>query len=168
MFHDPFVLWSPIVSYIYHFPLLPLTCACNTFISLLSHIFYIFPNESLFQINHVIFHTPFGLNYFIHLTYDLHSLQLFHTFCIYCFLGSYQSFMLLVLVACSCVAIIKAAVVLFKHPFLSHPHRSSLALPIVCLINCLCNSFCVYFLFPLFVLIWCFSIFMFFFCACGN
>ena len=46
--------------------------------------------------------------------------------------------------ACSCKAIIKALVALFKHPFLSHPHQSSLHLPIVCLINCPCNCFCVH------------------------
>ena len=53
------------------------------------------------------------------------------------------AFMLLILIAYSCAVIIKASVVLFKHPFLSHPHQSSLALPFVYLINCLCNCFCV-------------------------
>ena len=41
------------------------------------------------------------------------------------------AFMLLGLRACSCAATIKASIVLFKHPFLSHPHRSLFALPIV-------------------------------------
>ena len=31
-----------------------------------------------------------------------------------------------------------------KHPFLSQHHQSSLALLIVCLINCPCNCFCVH------------------------
>ena len=53
------------------------------------------------------------------------------------------AFMLLILIAYSCAVIIKASVVLFEHPFLSHPHQSSLALPFVYLINCLCNCFCV-------------------------
>ena len=52
--------------------------------------------------------------------------------------------MLLVLIACSCATIVKASVVLLKHLFFSHPHQSSLALPIVCLINCPCNCFCVH------------------------
>ena len=52
--------------------------------------------------------------------------------------------MLLVLIACSCAAIIKASLVLFKYPILSHPNRSSLALPIVCLKNCPCYCFCVF------------------------
>ena len=56
--------------------------------------------------------------------------------------------MLLVLITCSFVAIIKASVVLFKHPFLSHSHQSSLALPVVCLIICPCNCFCVHSVFP--------------------
>ena len=49
-----------------------------------------------------------------------------------------------ILIACSSAAIIKASVVLFKHPFLSHPHRSSLVILIICLMNCLCNCFCVH------------------------
>ena len=61
--------------------------------------------------------------------------------------------MLLVLIACSCAAMNKASVVLFKHPFLSHPHRSSLTLPIFCLINCPYNCFCVHFIFLSFFLL---------------
>ena len=38
-FPDTFEMWSPIVSYIYYFPLLPPACASTTFLSLLSHIF---------------------------------------------------------------------------------------------------------------------------------
>ena len=56
---------SPIVSYIYHFPLLTPACACTTFPTLLSHIFYIFPNGFLFQTNHVVFYTHFGLTCYI-------------------------------------------------------------------------------------------------------
>ena len=52
-------------------------------------------------------------------------------------------FLLLALITCSCAAIIKAPVFLFKHPFLSHPYQSSLILPVVCLINCPGSCFCV-------------------------
>ena len=76
------------VPYIYHLPLLPPACACTTFLSLLSHIFYIFLDGSSFQTNHVVLYTPFGLTCCICLTHDLLSLQLFHIFYIYCFLGS--------------------------------------------------------------------------------
>ena len=48
-------------------------CGFTSFIWLLFHISYIFPNESLFQTNHVVFYTSFGLTCFIHLTRDLHS-----------------------------------------------------------------------------------------------
>ena len=49
------------------------------------HIFYIFPNGSAIQTNHVVFYTPSGLTCCICLTHDLHSSQLSHTFYIYCF-----------------------------------------------------------------------------------
>ena len=52
-------------------------------------------------------------------------------------------FMLLYLIACFYAVIIKTSVVLFKPPFLSNPHRSSFALPIVCLISCPSKCFCV-------------------------
>ena len=94
IFHDPFVLWSPIVSYMFHFPLLHPACAHTTFLSLLYHIFYIFPNGFSFQTNPVVFYTPFGLTCCIRLTNDWNSLRLFHIFYIDCFLGSYQSFLL--------------------------------------------------------------------------
>ena len=54
IFHDPFVLWSPIACYVYHFPLLPPACAPTTFISLVSHIFYILPKGSSFYDHHFI------------------------------------------------------------------------------------------------------------------
>ena len=50
--------------------------------------------------------------------------------------------MLLVLIVSSSDAIIKISVVLFKHPFLSHPHRFSLDLPVACVINCPCPCNC--------------------------
>ena len=75
--------------------------------------------------------------------YTLLSFPTYSTFTVFWVLSIF-AFMLLVLIACSCAPIIKASVVLFKHPFLSHPHRSSLALLIVCLINCPCNCFCIY------------------------
>ena len=122
-------IWSPIffmirlccdVPYIYHLPLLPPACACTTFLSLLSHIFYIFLDGSSFQTNHVVFYTPFGLTCFIRLTHGLLSLQLLHIFYIYCFLGSYQfCFYITVLIACSCSAIIKASVVFLSTLFLA-------------------------------------------------
>ena len=92
--HDLVILWSSIASYIYHFPLLPLACACITFLQVLSHIFYIFPNGSSLQINHVVFYICFGLTCCIHLTHDLNSLKLLHTFYIYCFLGSFEFLLL--------------------------------------------------------------------------
>ena len=138
--------------------------------------FTIFPNGSLFKSNLVVFYTPFELTCCICLTHDLHSLQLFHTFYIYCFLEYYQifAFMFLVLITCSCVANVNASVVLFKDSFLSHPHWCSLALTIFCLINCPCNCICVhrvcfsFILFILFVIISCFSIFIFFYFTCSN
>ena len=42
----------------------------------------------------------------------------------------------LVHIACFCATNIKASVALFKHPILSNPHQSSLALRVVYLINC--------------------------------
>ena len=57
--------------------------------------------------------------------------------------------------ACSCEAIIKASVVLFNQPPLSHPYQSSLALPIVFLINCPCNCFCVNCVFFSFFFLFC-------------
>ena len=111
------------------------------------HIFYIFPNGSAIQTNHVVFYTPSGLTCCICLTHDLHSSQLSHTFYIYCFFFfvlSIFAFMLLILIACSCAAIIKTSVVLFMQPFNSHPHWFSLALPVVCLINCPYHCFCVH------------------------
>ena len=67
------------------------------------------------------------------------------------------AFILLVLVACFCVAIIKSSVILFKHPFLSNPHRSSLALLIVYLINCPCNRFCAHCIFLSFFFLFLYS-----------
>ena len=75
--------------------------------------------------------------------------------------------MLLVLVPYSCVAIMKAFIVLLKHPLLSHLHPSSVTLAIVCLINCPCNWFCVHCVL-LFILICCFSISIFLYCTCSN
>ena len=115
------------------------------FFDFLPHIFYIFLNRSSFQTSHVVFYTHFRLTCCIHLTHDLHSLQLFYTFYTFYFLGSSVFvFMLLLLMTCSCTAIIKTSSVLFKHSFLSHPHRPSLHLPVVCQINCPCNCFCVH------------------------
>ena len=93
-----------------------------TFLSLLSNVFYICPNGSSFQTNHVIFYTPFRLNYCILLTQDLDSFQSFHTFYFYCFSWVLLifAFILLVFRACYFAAIIKASVFIFKHPFLSH------------------------------------------------
>ena len=45
IFHDSFVLCSPIVSYIYHFPLLPQAFACTTFLSLISIFSTYFPMD---------------------------------------------------------------------------------------------------------------------------
>ena len=147
-FPDTFGMWSPIVSYIYYFPLLPSACASTTFLSLLSYIFYIFSNGSSFQTNDVIFYTPSGLTCCIYLTHYLDSPAFSHILhLLYFWVLSIFAFMLLVLIACLCAAIIKASVVLFKHPFLSHPHWSSLALLIVCLINCACNCFCAHYVF---------------------
>ena len=81
-----------------------------------------------------------------------HILHLFFSW-----VSSIFAFMLLVLIACPCAAIIKASFVLFKHPFLSHPHRSSLALPIVRLINRLCNCFCVHCVFLSFFFLFLYS-----------
>ena len=74
---------------------------------------------------------------------------------------------LLVLVAYSCVAIIKASVVLLKHILLNHLHPSSVTLTIVCLINCPCNWFCAHCVL-LFILICCFYISIFLYCTCSN
>ena len=74
--------------------------------------------------------------------YILFSFSTHSTFTV--FLGLINVFILLVLIACYCAAIIKASVVLFKHPYFSHSQRSSLALPIVCLINCPCKCFCIH------------------------
>ena len=93
IFHHPFEVKSQSIFYL-SFPLLPLACARTTFVSLLSHILYIFPNGTSFQTNHVVFYTPFGLTCCICLTHDLHSLQHFHTLYIYCFLRSYESLLL--------------------------------------------------------------------------
>ena len=130
--------------------------------------------------NHVVFSTPLGLTCCICVIHDLHSSALPHILhLLFSWVLSIFAFMLLVLLACSCAAIIKASVVLFKHPFLSHHHPSSLVLSVVFLMNCPCNCFCVqcifpsffflflYILFPLFVLIWCFSIFIVFCCMCS-
>ena len=65
--------------------------------------------------------------------------------------------MLIVLIACSCAAIMKASFVLFKHPFLSHPHRSSLVILIICLMNCPCNCFCVHRVFHSFFFLFLYS-----------
>ena len=94
IFYDSCVQWSSIVSCICHFPSLPPPCARTTFLSLLSHIFYIFPNRTLFQTNHVVFCTPFEQSCYIHLTHDLHSFQLFHIFYSYGFLGSCQTLLI--------------------------------------------------------------------------
>ena len=158
---------------LFHFPLLPQACACTTFLSFLSHIFYIFLNRSWFETSHVVFYTLFRLTCCIHLTHDLHSLQLFHTFYAYYFLGSsIFVFMLLLLMTCSCTAIIKTSAVLFKHAFLSPSHRSSLDLPVVCQINCPCNCFCVHSVFIPFFFLFLYSfvvsIFIVFNCACRN
>ena len=118
----PFILWRPIVSYIHRFPFSVLAaCARITFLSLLSHIFYTFPNVSSFQTNHAFFYA-----------------QLFYTFHIYCHFCFYV-FGFYSLFLCG----FQATVVLFKYPFFSYPHRSSFALPVVCLINSPCNCFCV-------------------------
>ena len=106
----------------------------------------------------LIFQWIFVLNQSFHLFYSfwdnlLHSLNTWFTLSsafphiLYLFLSwvlSIFAFMLLVFIACPCAAIIKASFVLFNHPFLSYLHRSSLALPIVRLINRLCNCFCVH------------------------
>ena len=44
-----------------------------------------------------------------------------------------------------------------KHPFLSQHHQSSLALLIVCLINCPCNCFCVHCVLLLFFFLYLYS-----------
>ena len=81
----------------------------------------------------------------------LHSLNIWftfsspHTFYTYCFIGSYKSLLL-----CKWF---------FKHAFRSHLYQSSLALSIVCLINCPFNCFCVHFVFL--------SFFFFFLYSCG-
>ena len=78
----------------------------------------------------------------LHMIYILFSFSTHSTFTV--FLGLINVFILLVLIACYCAAIIKASVALFKHPYLSDSQRSSLALPIVCLINCPCKCFCIH------------------------
>ena len=76
------------------------------------------------------------------------------------FLGLLNFFfcVILVLIAYSCAAIIKASVALFKHPFLSHLHQSLLALLIVFLINCSSNCFCIYCVFLSFFFLFLYSL----------
>ena len=131
------------------FSLLLLACVNTNILSLLSHIFYIYLNGSSFQTNHAVFYTLFGDNL-------LHSLNTSSTLSsafpnilhlLFSWVLSIFAFMLLLLIACA--ATIKASVVLVKHAFLSHPHQSSFALPVVCLMNCRCNCFCVHCVFLL-------------------
>ena len=108
--------------------------------------------------NHVVFSTPLGLTCCICVIHDLHSSALPHILhLLFSWVLSIFAFMLLVLLACSCAAIIKASVVLFKHPFLSHHHPSSLVLSVVFLMNCPCNCFCVQCIFPSFFFLFLYS-----------
>ena len=94
-------------------------------------------------------YTPFGLTCCIRITPDLHSLQLFHTFYIYCFFGLINHCFYVI----GFYRLCSHSVVLLEHAFLSHPHRSSSVLVVVCLINCLCNCFCIHCVFlPFFFL----------------
>ena len=109
----------------------------------------------------------FGLTCQICLSHDLHSSGFQHILNLrFSWVLSIIALMLLGRIACSYAAVIKVSVVLFKHPFLSHPHQSSLILPVICLINCPCNCFCVHCVFLSFFPP--FFIFIFFCCTCSN
>ena len=95
IFHDPIVLWSPVLSYIYNFHNYLRLVLVPLFFCFYPIFSTSFPMDFRFKpIMLSFFYTPFGLTCCIHLTHDLHSLLLFHTFYIYCFLGSYQSLLL--------------------------------------------------------------------------
>ena len=80
------------------------------------------------------------------------------TFTVFLGLLNFCFCVILVLIAYSCAAIIKASVALFKHPFLSHLHQSLLALLIVFLINCSSNCFCIYCVFLSFFFLFLYSL----------
>ena len=154
----PYISWSICtvkshsILYFSHSIHYSLACVFATFCSLLLHIFYIFPNWSLFQTSHVVFYTPFWANlpdslvtWFTLSSGFQHILHLRFSWVL-----SIIAFMLLGRIACSYAATIKVSVVLFKHPFLIRPHQSSLILPFISLINCPCNCFYVHCVFPSF------------------
>ena len=87
------------------------------------------------------------------LSFSTHS-----TFTVFLDLLNFCFCVILVLIAYSCAAIIKASVIPFKHPFLSHLHQSSLALLIVFLINCSSNCFYIYCVFLSFFFLFLYSL----------
>ena len=90
--------------------------------------------------------------------YTLLSFSTHSTFTVFLGLLNFCFCVILVLIAYSCAAIIKASVALFKHPFLSHLHQSLLALLIVFLINCSSNCFCIYCVFLSFFFLFLYSL----------
>ena len=127
----PYISWSvcTVKSHSVLYFLLPLACAH----AILSHIFYIFRNCSLFQTNRFVFYTLFGVTCCIHLEHDLHALQYSTHSAFLVFFGGVLSifaFMLLVFLACSCAAIMKASVVLLSTLFLAIPINFLLLYPL--------------------------------------
>ena len=138
-FHDPFELWSPIASYICHFPLLPPAYYLRYHFSFNSTPYVLHISQWIFVPNQscrLLY--SFCTNLLrLFIAWFTTSLAFSHILnVLFIWVLSNFAFTLLILMACSCAAIIKPSVVLFMHPFLSHPYKSSLALPLFCLINC--------------------------------
>ena len=161
-FHDPFELWSPIASYICHFPLLPPAYYLTYNFSFTSIPYFLHISQWIFVPNQsCCLLYSFCVNLLRLLTALFTPSLVFPHILngLLIWVLSIFAFTLLILMACCSVAIIKASVVLFMQLFVSHPYKSSLALPIFCLINCnfwfdsviAFHYFPIFFLSPLFL-----------------